>query len=104
MGLIIRCDLLLTLRRSVLPTAIFPTSVDVLTEALSLAICKYDFCEALAMNENETCRQLIEPALQGAGWSWDRHLRLGPGRVNISGGSMYDVNQDLVLDPSPSVR
>ncbi|MBE0542235.1 MAG: DEAD/DEAH box helicase family protein [Verrucomicrobia bacterium] len=50
------------------------------------------------MNESETCRQLIEPALQAAGWSWDRHLRLGPGRVNISGGSMYDSNQELVLD------
>src|SRR5206468_11166578 len=50
------------------------------------------------MNESETCRQLIEPALQAAGWAWDRHLRLGPGRVNISGGSMYDSNQELVLD------
>jgi type I restriction enzyme R subunit len=50
------------------------------------------------MNESETCRQLIEPALQAAGWSWDRHLRLGPGRVNISGGSMYDSGQGLVLD------
>ena len=50
------------------------------------------------MNENETCKQLIEPALKASGWSWDRHLRLGPGRVNISGGSMYDSNQELVLD------
>ena len=50
------------------------------------------------MNESETCRQLIEPALQTAGWSWDRHLRLGPGRVNISGGSMYDSSQELVLE------
>jgi type I restriction enzyme R subunit len=33
-----------------------------------------------------------------AGWSWDRHLRLGPGRVNISGGSMYDESQCLVAD------
>jgi type I restriction enzyme R subunit len=50
------------------------------------------------MNESETCRQLIEPAIQAAGWVWDRQLRLGPGRVNISGGSMYDANQELVLD------
>ena len=50
------------------------------------------------MNESETCRQLIEPALQAAGWSWDRHLRLGPGRVNIAGGSMYDSKQELILD------
>jgi len=52
----------------------------------------------MQMNENETCKQLIEPALKTSGWSWDRHLRLGPGRVNISGSSMYDSTQELVLD------
>src|SRR5258707_119342 len=50
------------------------------------------------MNENETCRQLIEPALKAGGWSWDHQLRLGPGRVNISGGSMYDSSQELIVD------
>lgn len=50
------------------------------------------------MNESETCRQLIEPALTAAGWSFDQQLRLGPGRVNISGGSMYDSSQQLTVD------
>ena len=36
------------------------------------------------MNESETCRQLIEPALKASGWSWDRHLRLGNG---VHGGA-----------------
>ena len=36
--------------------------------------------------------------LQTAGWSWGYHLRLGPSRVNISGGSKYDSSQELVFD------
>lgn len=52
----------------------------------------------MGRNEDKTCREVIEPALQGAGWSWDRHLHLGPGRVNISGGSMYDETQRIVAD------
>jgi hypothetical protein len=49
-------------------------------------------------NEDKTCRERIEPAPQGASWSWDRHLQLGPSRVNIAGGSMYDENQRLAVD------
>jgi type I restriction enzyme R subunit len=49
-------------------------------------------------NEDKTCREVIEPALKSAGWAWDRHLHLGPGRVNISGGTMYDDTQRIVPD------
>jgi type I site-specific restriction endonuclease len=52
----------------------------------------------MSRNEDKTCCELIEPALQSAGWAWDRQLSLGPGPVNISDGSMYDPNQKLVLD------
>lgn len=52
----------------------------------------------MSRNEDKTCREVIEPALAAAGWSWDRQLHLGPGRVNISGSSMYDENQRLVAD------
>lgn len=52
----------------------------------------------MSRNEIQTCREVIEPVLGGAGWSFDRQLELGPGPVNISGGSMYDDTQRLVLD------
>jgi len=41
----------------------------------------------------------MQAALQAAGWSWDRQLRLGPGRVNIASGSIYDSswNRRLTL-------
>ncbi len=52
----------------------------------------------MSRNEDKTCRELIEPALQRAGWAWDRQLPLGPGPVNIAEGSMYDPNQKLILD------
>ena len=49
-------------------------------------------------NEDQTCRELIEPALEGAGWEWDRHVTIGPGRVNLSGEAMYDSAQRIVAD------
>jgi type I restriction enzyme, R subunit len=49
-------------------------------------------------NERQTCKELIEPALTAVGWSWDEQVRLGPGRVNISGGAMYDRDQEIILD------
>lgn len=49
-------------------------------------------------NERQTCKELIEPALSAVGWSWDEQIRLGPGRVNISGATMYDQNQEIILD------
>jgi hypothetical protein len=45
-----------------------------------------------------TYRELIEPALQQASWSWDRRIVIGPGQVNIAGGSMYDDSQQLIAD------
>ena len=52
----------------------------------------------MSRNEDKTCRELIEPALQSAGWAWDRQVLLGRGPVNIAEGSMYDPNQKLILD------
>lgn len=49
-------------------------------------------------NERETCRELIEPALRQAGWDYDEQLRIGPGRVNLSGENMYDPSQAIVAD------
>jgi len=39
----------------------------------------------MARNERLTCSELIEPALKLAGWAWDEQLRIGPGRVNLTG-------------------
>ncbi len=49
-------------------------------------------------NENQTCRELIEPALKNAGWAWEREVVIGPGRVNLAGESMYDETQQIVAD------
>ncbi|MBI5847191.1 MAG: DEAD/DEAH box helicase family protein [Nitrospirae bacterium] len=53
------------------------------------------------MNEKETCKQIIEPALQNAGWDLEAQLRIGPGRVNLTGEtltSMYDETQAIIAD------
>jgi type I restriction enzyme R subunit len=52
----------------------------------------------MTRNERTTCKELIEPALANAGWSWDEQLRIGPGRVNLTGESMYDDSQAIVAD------
>jgi type I restriction enzyme R subunit len=52
----------------------------------------------MSRNERETCRELIEPALANAGWDWERQLRIGRGRVNITGDTMYDETQAIVAD------
>lgn len=55
----------------------------------------------MSLNERQTCEQKIEPALSTTGWNIDvrdRQVRIGPGRINISGGSMYDDEQALALD------
>jgi type I restriction enzyme R subunit len=49
-------------------------------------------------NERQTCKDLIEPALTKAGWSWDEQLRIGRGRVNLTGETMYDNTQEIVAD------
>ncbi len=49
-------------------------------------------------NEQQTCRELIEPALKNAGWQWERQVVIGPGRVNISGDAMYDDTQAIIAD------
>ena len=49
-------------------------------------------------NERETCRELIEPALSTAGWEFVRQLRIGPGRVNLTGDNMYDPSQAIIAD------
>lgn len=52
----------------------------------------------MSRNEAQTCRELIEPALKEAGWTWDWQLQIGPGKVNIGKGSMYDPDQHLIVD------
>jgi type I restriction enzyme R subunit len=49
-------------------------------------------------NERQTCKELIEPALAAVGWSWHEQLRIGPGRVNITGEAMYDETQSIIAD------
>ena len=52
-------------------------------------------------NERATCKELIEPALARAGWDWEEQLRIGPGRVNLTGDSpesMYDETQAIIAD------
>ena len=51
-----------------------------------------------ARNEFTTCKELIEPALASKGWSWDEQLRIGPGRVNLTGDKMYDSSQGIIAD------
>lgn len=52
----------------------------------------------MARNERQTCIDLIEPRLVGLGWSWQEQLRIGSGRVNLTGGSMYDETQFVIAD------
>lgn len=52
----------------------------------------------MGRDERTTCRELIDPALDAAGWVWDREVLIGPGRVNLSGESMYDESQKIVAD------
>lgn len=52
----------------------------------------------MARNERQTCKDLIEPRLAGLGWSWQEQLRIASGRVNLTGGSMYDETQFVIAD------
>jgi DNA polymerase III delta prime subunit len=52
----------------------------------------------MSRNERTTCKELIEPALAHLGWTWDEQLRIGPGRVNLTGDSMYDDSQAIIAD------
>lgn len=55
----------------------------------------------MARNERATCKELIAPALAHIGWDLEEQLRIGPGRVNLSGdtpGSMYDETQAIIAD------
>ena len=52
----------------------------------------------MSRNEEQTRRELIEPALTLAEWQWDREVVIGPGRVNLTGESMYDNSQRIIAD------
>ena len=52
----------------------------------------------MARNERLTCKELIEPRLAVLGWSWQEQLRIGPGRVNLTGDAMYDESQSIIAD------
>lgn len=49
-------------------------------------------------DERTTRTDLIDPALRAAGWAWDAEHLIGPGRVNVAGGAMYDAEQALRAD------
>src|SRR5207245_5472812 len=53
---------------------------------------------SVSANEKQICQGVIEPALKEAGWDWDAQVEIGPGRVNLSGASMYDDSQRIVAD------
>lgn len=52
----------------------------------------------MARNERLTCKELIEPRLAELGWAWQEQLRIGPGRVNLTGDAMYDETQSIIAD------
>ncbi|MBM4395954.1 MAG: DEAD/DEAH box helicase family protein [Deltaproteobacteria bacterium] len=52
----------------------------------------------MSRDERQTRRDLIDPALEAAGWSWDANVEIGPGRVNLTGDTMYDESQRIVAD------
>lgn len=52
----------------------------------------------MARNERLTCKELIEPRLTALGWAWQEQLRIGPGRVNLTGDAMYDETQSIIAD------
>ncbi len=55
----------------------------------------------MSRNERTTCKELIEPALIQVGWELEEQLRIGPGRVNLTGDSpesMYDETQAIIAD------
>lgn len=52
----------------------------------------------MARNERMTCKELIEPRLAELGWAWQEQLRIGPGRVNLTGDAMYDETQSIIAD------
>lgn len=52
----------------------------------------------MARNERLTCKELIEPSLAAFGWAWQEQLRIGPGRVNMTGDAMYDETQWIIAD------
>ena len=52
----------------------------------------------MARNERMTCKELIEPRLAALGWAWQEQLRIGPGRVNLTGDAMYDETQSIIAD------
>ncbi|TQE97306.1 MAG: hypothetical protein FKY71_16185 [Spiribacter salinus] len=56
----------------------------------------------MSRNERLTCKELIEPALDLVGWEWQEQLHIGPGRVNITGESMYDETQAIIADFHPN--
>src|SRR5690606_37207463 len=49
-------------------------------------------------DERDTRQELIDPALRTAGWAWDAEHLIGPGRVNLGAGPMYDETQELRAD------
>ncbi|MCF8169158.1 MAG: hypothetical protein K9J77_11150 [Rhodoferax sp.] len=52
----------------------------------------------MSPNERLTCKGLIEPRMAALGWAWQEQLRIGPGRLNLTGDALYDEAQSIVAD------
>ncbi|SDZ17659.1 type I restriction enzyme, R subunit [Lysobacter sp. yr284] len=52
----------------------------------------------MTRNERLTCKEVIEPQLAALGWALQEQLRIGPGRVNLTGEAMYDETQSIIAD------
>lgn len=52
----------------------------------------------MTRNEQQTWEELIEPELRRVGWELESQLRIGPGRINVSGDNMYTPTSMMIVD------
>ena len=52
----------------------------------------------MSKSEAQVRKEIIDPALQAARWQYDEEVVIGPGRVTLSGESMYDLSQEVRAD------
>ena len=52
----------------------------------------------MSRSELQVRTDIIDPELRNAGWDYDCEVLIGPGRVSLSGESMYEESQELRAD------
>lgn len=52
----------------------------------------------MSKSEAQVRKEIVDPALQAAEWQYDTEVVIGPGRVTLSGESMYDLSQQVRAD------